>query len=349
MFKKMVIASVAVFLCTVFFSSVYAQNKELMGAGATFPYPLYSKMFDVYKQEYNVTVNYQAIGSGGGIQQLMNKTVDFGATDAFLSEKEMEQSPDNSIVHIPVCLGAVVVTYNIPGNPALQMTPEVLEEIFLGTIKKWNDTKIQAVNPQIKLPSTNITVVTRSDGSGTTFIFTDYLTKVSTQWAKTVGTGKSVNFPVGLGAKGNAGVAGMIKVTPGSIGYVELIYALQNKMAVGIVKNKSGSYIKPTLESVSAAAAVKIPDDTRVSLTNTDAPQGYPISSFTWIILFKEQNYNSRSKDTAKTLVEALWWIAHQGQKYAAPLEYSPLPKSAVEQSEKLLKSITYNGTPILK
>ena len=328
--------------------SVNAKDIELLGAGATFPYPLYSKMFDVYNKEYGVKINYQAIGSGGGIRQLLNKTVDFGGSDAFISDKNLKKS-EEKILHIPICLGAVSVTYNLPGNPELKYTPEVIEGIFLGKIKRWNDSRIKEINPDVKLPELNITIVHRSDGSGTTFIFTDYLAKISSVWAKKVGRGKSVSWPAGLGAKGNPGVAGLIKQIPGSIGYVELIYALQNNMPVGLIKNRAGIFIKPSLESTSLAANIDIPEDTRVSLTDSDASKGYPISGFTWILLFSEQNYNDKTKEKAGAVVDLLWWMIHQGQKYVEPLHYAPLPDAAVEKAEVILKSVTYNGTSILK
>jgi phosphate transport system substrate-binding protein len=326
-------------------STVSAAAQELLGAGATFPYPLYSKMFDAYHKERGVQVNYQAIGSGGGIRQLVNKTVDFGGTDAFMEDADLKGIPP--IIHIPVCLGAVSVTYNLPTDPQLKISPDILADIFLGKLTTWNDSRLQASNPDVKLPDMNIVVVHRSDGSGTTSIFTDYLSKISSDWSKNVGMGKSVNWPAGLGAKGNPGVAGLVKQLPGSIGYVELIYALQNSMPVGAVQNKKGTFVKPSLESTSLAANVAIPDDTRVSLTDTDAEEGYPIAGFTWIIAFKEQNYNQRSREKAKEVVKLLWWMTHEGQKYVAPLDYAPLPKAAVEKSEVLIKSITYDGKPL--
>ncbi len=320
---------------------------ELLGAGATFPYPLYSKMFSEYYKEKGIRVNYQAIGSGGGIRQLLNKVVDFGGTDAFMSDGSLAKATAK-ILHIPTCLGAVVVTYNLPGNPKLKLTSDIIADIFLGKIKKWNDDRIKKLNPEVGLPDSNITVVHRSDGSGTTFIFSDYLSKVSKKWREKVGRGKSLNWPVGLGGKGNPGVAGLIKQTPNSVGYVELIYALQNNMPFATIKNKKGNFIVPSLKSVSLAAQINIPDDTRISLTDTDAEKGYPISSFTWIILYQEQNYNSRSYERAKATVDLLWWIIHNGQKYNKELEYAPLPASAVEKAEKILKSVIYNGKNIL-
>ncbi len=324
-----------------------ASDVELLGAGATFPYPLYSKMFSEYNKKTGVKVNYQSIGSGGGIKQLMSKTIDFGASDAFLSQEDMANMPA-AVVHIPTCLGAAIITYNLPGDPALKFTPDVAADLFLGKITSWNDARIQKLNPTVKLPNMPISIVHRSDGSGTTFIFTDYLSKVSEEWKNKVGHKTSVDWPVGLGAKGNEGVSGMIKQTPGALGYVELIYALQNKMPVGLLQNKSGKYVEASIKSVTAAANVTLPADARVSITNTDAPDGYPISSFTWILLYKEQNYDNRPEDKAKEVVKLVWWMTHEGQQYATPLIYAPLPKEALKVVETNLRSIVFNGKSLL-
>lgn len=340
-----------VFTCFFLFlgSQAFANNQELLGAGATFPQPLYSKMFDAYYQQYKVKINYQGIGSGGGINQLTKKTVDFGATDAFMTDKEL-QAAGAAVLHMPTCLGAVVVTYNLPGNPKLNFTPDLVADMFLGKIKKWNDPKIVAVNTGVKLPDLPISVINRADGSGTNYIFTEYLTKVSSEWKEKIGAGKTVNWPAGqIGQKGNPGVAGFVSQTPGAVGYVELIYAIQNKMAYGNVKNKAGKFIEPTLKAVSAAANVKIPDDTNVSLTNTDAADGYPISSFTWIMFYKEQNYGGRTKEQAEVLAKLLLWSVNEGQKYVEPLQYAPLAKEAQSKANKIVRSITFNGAPLLK
>jgi len=326
----------------------HAESKELLGAGATFPYPLYSKMFDTYYQAYKVKINYQAIGSGGGIQQLLSKTVDFGGTDAFMNEREMKKA-EAPVLHIPTCLGAVVVTYNLPEKPKLKFTPDVIAEIFLGKISRWDAPRIAAINLEVKLPAISIVVVHRSDGSGTTFIFSDYLSKVSKDWAFKVGADKSLNWPVGLGAKGNPGVAGLINQTPGAIGYVELIYTTQNNMPAGIIKNKAGKFIEPNIKSTSAAANIDMPDDTRISLTDTAAADGYPISGFTWLIFYKEQKYADRSKEKADELIKLLWWMIHEGQQIAEPMHYAPIPKSAVAKGEQILQSVVYNGVPLLK
>jgi phosphate transport system substrate-binding protein len=335
----------------VFFgaSSLFAAERELIGAGATFPQPLYSKMFDAYFQQNKIKVNYQGIGSGGGINQLVKKTVDFGGTDAFMTDKELTEA-GAPVLHIPTCLGAVVVTYNLPDSPKLNFTQDLVANIFLGKIKKWNDPQIAAANPKVKLPDLAISVVHRADGSGTTYIFSEYLSKVSKEWKDNIGTGKSLNWPAGqIGQKGNPGVAGYVKQTPGSVGYVELLYALQNKMAFGNIKNKAGAFVEPTPKSVSAAANVKIPDDTNVSLTDSDAKDGYPISGFTWLIFYKEQNYGGRSKEKAETLVKMLHWMVKDGQKFVEPLQYSALSPEAVAKSEKIIRSMTYGGAPILK
>jgi phosphate transport system substrate-binding protein len=305
-------------------------------------------MFDVYSKEYGVKVNYQAIGSGGGIRQLTNKTVDFGGSDAIMSEADLKEA-SAPILHIPTCAGAVVLTYNLPGNPQLKFIPDVIGDLFLGKISKWNDRRISEINPGVKLPDMNVTVVHRSDGSGTTFIFSDYLSKVSREWKEKVGAGTSLNWPTGLGGKGNPGVAGLVKQTPGSIGYVELIYALQNKMPHGMVKNKNGNFITATLPATSKAADTILPDDMKVSLTDTDAPGGYPISGFTWILVYKEQGYRDRTEEKAKELAQLLWWMTHEGQKYTEPLEYAPLSKKAIEKAEKLIKSISYKSSPVMR
>jgi len=328
--------------------SSLSDENELLGAGATFPYPLYSKMFDVYYKQYGIRVNYQAIGSGGGIRQLISKTVDFGGTDAYMTDQEME-TVDGTILHLPTCLGAVAITYNLPGNPELMFTPDVLSDIFLGKINRWNDKRLQKINPGVNLPRNRVIVVHRSDGSGTTFIFSDYLSKINPEWDNRVGRGKSLNWPAGLGAKGNSGVAGFVKQTPGAIGYIELIYAVQNNMPVGKIRNKSGNFIKPDLLSVSLAADISIPSDTRVSITDTEVENGYPLSGFTWLIFYKEQSYRERSIQREKNLVDLLWWIIHEGQIYTEPLHYASLPQGAVKKAEQVIFSVQYRGKPLMK
>ncbi|MGD0581718.1 MAG: phosphate ABC transporter substrate-binding protein PstS [Bacteroidales bacterium] len=322
-------------------------TKELLGAGATFPYPLYSKMFDVYNNEKGVKINYQSIGSGGGIKQLQNKTVDFGASDAPLSDAEMGQMA-TPVVHIPTCLGAVMITYNLPGDPKLKLTADVIADIFLGNITRWNDKRITDLNQDVKLPDLAISVIHRSDGSGTTYVFSDYLSKVSPVWNTKPGKGKALDWPVGIGAKGNEGVGGMVKQTPGSVGYVELAYVMQNKMASAEIKNKSGIFVEASIKSISAAAAVTLPEDLRVSLTNTDAKDGYPISSFTYILVYLNQSYDNRTMDKAKETTSLVNWMITDGQKYAAPLIYAPLPKEAAAAAMKQLKKVNFNGKGII-
>jgi len=316
-----------VFILLFFPGLPWAKGVELLGAGATFPYPLYSKIFYEYWRTTGVKVNYQAIGSGGGIRQLINMTVDFGGSDAFMSDEELERAPAK-ILHIPICLGAVVLTYNLPGNPELKFTPDLIADIFLGKITNWRDERIAEVNPDVNLPDIAIVVVHRSDGSGTTFVFADY---------------------VSMGAKGNPGVAGLIRQLPGAFGYIELVYALQNRMPVASIRNKKGRFVQPSVASTSLAANVPLPEDTRVSLTNTDAPEEYPISSFTWVLVYQEQAYKRRSIEKADKLVKLLWWMTHEGQKYAEPLHYASLPPEAVKKAEKIIRSITHNGNRIQK
>lgn len=320
---------------------------ELMGAGATFPYPLYSKMFDAYNKEKGVKINYQAIGSGGGIRQLTNKTVDFGASDAYLTDMEKLDMPAKTL-HIPTCIGAITMAYNLPGNLDLKFTGELIADIFLGKITRWNDAKIAKVNPGVALPALKILVVHRSDGSGTSAIFTDYLAKVSKEWKDEVGAGKAVGWPVGLGGKGNAGVAGLVKQTPGAIGYVEYSYALQNKMTIPSVQNASGKFVEPSIESTSAAANVPIPDDTRVSITNSKNPEAYPITGFTWLLVYQEQKYGAHSEDKAKDLVDLLSWMISSGQQFTKPLDYAPLPEAARKKAEKIISSMTFNGKKVM-
>jgi len=320
--------------------------KELSGAGATFPYPLYSKMFDTYDGVAGVRVNYNSIGSGGGIKALTDKTVDFGASDAFLSDQE-ESAMGAPVLHIPTCVGAVVLSYNLDGNPALKLDAGVTANIFLGKVSRWNDPSIAALNPGFSLPDLAITVVHRSDGSGTTSIFTNYLAAVSPSWKSTVGAGKSVSWPAGVGGKGNDGVAGMISQTKGGIGYVELVYAEQSKMPFASLKNAYGTFVTPSLASSAAAAAVSLPDDLRVVIVNSPAADAYPISAFTWILVYKEQNYDGRTLEQARALKKLLTWMMTDGQAINEGLSYAKLPAAAVTKALALVNSMTYGGTAI--
>lgn len=317
---------------------------SITGAGATFPYPIYSKWFDEYKKKNPaVEINYQSIGSGGGIRQVTEGTVDFGASDGPMSDEQLKAFQDKhgfAVLHFPTVLGADVPTYNIPGvTAALNFTPEALAGIFLGKITKWNDPAIASANKGVNLPGNDIVVVHRSEGSGTTYIWTDYLSKVSEEWKTKVGKGASVNWPVGLGGKGNEGVTGQIKNAPNSIGYVELIYAVSNKIPYGNVKNSSGAFVKADLASVSAAAAAAaktMPDDFRVSITNPPGKTAYPIASFTWLLI-PEKFSDSAKRDAIKGFVK---WMLADGQNYAEQLSYAKLPKEVVAKEEKALAKV---------
>ena len=317
---------------------------SVTGAGATFPYPMYSKWFDEYhKKNANLEINYQSIGSGGGIRQVTEGTVDFGATDGPMNDEQIKAYQDKhgfAILHFPTVLGADVPTYNIPGvDVELSFTQEAIAGIFLGTITKWNDPAITGSNKGVSLPANDIVVVHRSEGSGTTYIWTDYLSKISDEWKTKVGKGASVNWPVGLGGKGNEGVTGTIKNTPNSIGYVELIYAIQNKMPYGRVKNSSGAFVKADLASVTAAAAAAVksmPDDFRVSITDAPGKTAYPISSFTWLLV--PAKFSDASKrDAIKGFVK---WMLADGQNYTEALSYAKLPKEVVAKELKAIDKI---------
>ena len=325
------------------------ENISITGAGATFPMPFYNQLISDYAAKTGTLVTYGGIGSGGGIRSLKDKVVDFGATDAFLTDAQTAEL-SAPIVHIPTCLGAVVIAYNLPGVNSLKLKNDVLAKIFMGEITKWNDKLIKAENPEVKLPDLNISVIYRSDGSGTTFIFSDYMSKISEKWAKEVGTGKSLKWPVGMSAKGNPGVAGTIKQTEGAFGYIGSEYAFAAKIPFVKLQNKAGIFIEPSVESISAAARGDIPADTRVMLTNSSDPKAYPISAFTWIILYKEQDYNGRSLQQAEETLKFLsWLIGPDAQAVAQKVDYAPLPEKAVSLAKNILKSVTYKGKPVLK
>jgi phosphate transport system substrate-binding protein len=309
------------------------------GAGATFPYPIYSKWFDEYaKVDPSVRFNYQSIGSGGGQKQITAQTVDFGASDGPMSDENLAKAP-GKLLHIPTVAGADVITYNLPDNPKLKLDSDTIVNIYMGNITKWNDPKIAALNPDVKLPNLPIIVVHRSDGSGTTYIFVDYLSSISPEWADKVGKGTSVKWPVGLGGKGNEGVAGQVKQLSGAIGYVELIYAKQNKMPYADVKNSSGNFITPTIESVTAAlATAKIPDDFRFSMVNPPGEQAYPIAGTTWLLVYERQP----NAEKGEKLVEFLNWAASKGEAMAASLDYAPLPENVQQRVQERIKTIKY-------
>ena len=317
-----------------------ADTIQIDGAGATFPYPIYSKWFSEYNKLHpDIQINYQSIGSGGGIRQLTNQTVFFGASDGPMTPEQLLAAP-GPVLHLPTVLGAVVPTYNIPGvGTELKFTGELLADIFLGKVTKWNDVAVTKLNPGVELPSLDITVVHRSDGSGTSYIWCDYLSKVSPEYKKVVGVATAVNWPVGLGGKGNEGVAGLVKQTPGSLGYVELIYALQNKIDYGSVKNLEGEFIRASEEAVTLAAAAasnQMPGDFRVSITNAPGKGVYPISSFTWLLLFQ----NAKDKARARIMVDFMKWALSDGQKFAPELGYAPIPESVVQLELSALNKV---------
>ena len=324
------------------------EAQELSGAGATFPLPFYNVVFEKFAEVNGDVVAYGGIGSGGGVRNLRDKIVDFAGSDAFLSDKEMaEMAP---VVHIPTCMGAVVLAYNLDGVKDLKLSGEIIADIFAGNIKMWNDERLAALNPDVKLPAEAIIPVFRSDGSGTTFVFTDYLTKVSPMWKEKYGAGKSVNFPSGQAAKGNPGVAGVIKQTKNSIGYVGSEYAFAQKIPYAKIKNQRGEIVEPNAASISAAASGVIPTDTRCSITNADAKGAYPISTFTWMIIYKEQNYSDRSKEQAMATLDLLQYIlSDEAQNITSEVHYAPLPAKAKELSMTNLKSVTYDGVAILQ
>ena len=324
------------------------EAQELSGAGATFPLPFYNVVFEQFSLLNGDAVAYGGIGSGGGVRNLRDKIVDFAGSDAFLTDKEMSEM--NPVIHVPTCMGAVVLAYNLDGVSELKLSGEVIADIFAGNIKMWNDERLAALNPGLNLPAEAIIPVYRSDGSGTTFVFTDYLTKVSPMWASDFGAGKSVNFPSGQAAKGNPGVAGVIKQTKNSIGYVGSEYAFAQKIPYARVQNQRGEFVEPNANSISAAASGEIPADTRCSITNADAAGAYPISTFTWMIIYKEQNYSGRSKEQAIATLDLLKYIlSDEAQNITSEVHYAPLPAKAKELSMTNLKTVTFDGVAILQ
>jgi phosphate transport system substrate-binding protein len=332
-----------------------AAVSKIIGGGATFPKELYDAMFMKYKQISGVEVNYQGLGSGAGQKGISQMTLEFGASDNPFSDQDAAKFKNEhngtELIHIPTCIGAIAIAYNLPiKDIPLNLTPEVIADIFMGNITKWNDARIAGLNPSVKLPDLDIVVVHRNDSSGTTFGFTDYLAKAAPKWLESMGKGaKDVAWKVGKGGQGNPGVAAEVDKTEGSIGYMELSYAENGGFAYAAVRNKSGNYILPSIEGVIAAGDTDIPDHTRCSIADTASPNGYPIASFTWILLYQEQNYNKRTFEQAKALVDLIWWMTHDGQALAKPLHYAPIPLSAAAKVEALLKSVTYNGQPVMK
>ncbi|NDW10606.1 phosphate ABC transporter substrate-binding protein PstS [Dysgonomonas sp. 520] len=324
-------------------------DNKLSGSGATFPQPYYKIIFKDFTLATSNDVNYNGVGSGGGVRNLKDKTVDFGATDVFLSDDELKEM-GSDIIHVPTALGAVVLSYNLDGIKDLRLTAAVVSDIYRGVITQWNDEKIKALNPDVNLPDLKIIPVYRSDGSGTTYVFSDYMSKADENWKNSVGTGKSLKFPAGVGisGKGNPGVAGLVAETKGSIGYLGSEFALAVNMPTALVQNSSGNFIEANSNSISAAANIDMPNDTRIMITNSSNPDAYPISTFTWIIVYKEQGYNNRSEAKAKVLVDLLnYIISDKAQEVAAKTHYAPLSKVAIEKTKVNINSITFDGRPV--
>lgn len=338
--KKVTCALAILLMCTT--AQCWA-NTSVTGVGATFPYPIYSKWFNIYQKKTGTSINYQALGSGAGIQQLKVGTADFGASDAPLSNSELKTMP-RSVVHIPTVAGSVVLTYNIKGvGNGLKLTPEIVSGIYLGKIRSWNSHAIKVINPRLKLPDQRIIVVHRSDGSGTSYMFTSYLSSISKEWKTKVGAGKSVNWPTGIAGKGNAGVAALVNQTAGAIGYVELAYTVQNHMPAATLRNKSGQFVKASIDSTIAAAAgavAAMKKDVRTVIVNSPSKNAYPIAGFTYILIYKDQDNPAK----AKALCHFLNWAIHDGQKMAKSLLYAPLPEKMVKINEAALKSIKCHG-----
>lgn len=347
--KKLLVALMSIVLlstaCLDNLNSVsQSQNITITAAGATFPMPFYNLAIENYSKESGNLVTYGGIGSGGGIKKLQEKAVDFGATDAFLNEKQEAEMP-GEVIHIPTCMGAVVIAFNIPEVNSIKLNNETIQEIFTGKITKWNDEKIQVANSEIHLPDLDIMVIHRSDASGTTFIFSDYLCKISSTWETEMGKGKSLNWKTGYGANGNNGVAANIHQLPGSIGYIGSEYALSRNISYAKIENSSGKFISPNLQSISASAQTEIPANTKIMLTNSPNEEAYPICGFTWIILYKEQQYNNRTKEQALTTINFITKLLDKNyQNFAKDAGYSPLPNNVIDQALTNLKQVTYSG-----
>jgi phosphate transport system substrate-binding protein len=337
--KKILIPTVLIIAALLIAVPFFTRNEGLLGAGATFPNPLYAGMFSAYYRLSGVKINYQGIGSGGGIQQLLERSIDFGGT-----EIPIEDASAGNIVHVPIAVGGVAVTYNLPGSPPMRFSRSLIADIFLGRVTNWKDPAVARDNPGVELPDLPIIVVYRSDGSGTNALFTEYLSLADADFRKTVGTGLSVTWPVGVGAKGNAGMAGLVKNISGSIGYLEIAYTLTGDLPRAAIENKAGAFVVPTLVSTGICADTEIPEDTRIALVDTDEPTGYPISGFTWLIVFSDLNERGMSEKQARELVDLIWWMTHDGQRFCKPLEYAPLPPEVVAKAERIIKSITYGG-----
>lgn len=342
-FKLTILASLAVLLSACGGSS----NQIVTGAGATFPLPFYNMAFKEYQALSSVSVSYGGVGSGGGVRSLKDKIVDFAGSDAYLSDSEIKDMP-YPVVHIPTCMGAVVLAYNLPSVEDLVLSGDVVADIFLGEITKWNDQRIKELNPGASLPDLTISTVYRSDGSGTTFVFSDYLSKVSPKWAETMGTSKALKWNTGIAAKGNPGVAGIIKQSEGSIGYVGSEYGFALNISMATLKNSAGNLVRPSDTSISAAATAEIPSDMRVMITNSPAEDAYPISCFTWLLIYKDQAYDKRTEENAKLTVDLIkWMLGDQAQAMTTKVHYSPLPTNVASSALELLDQVTYNGAKL--
>lgn len=328
-----------------FTSGLNAQAMELNGAGATFPFPLYSEMFQRYLNAHQVQVNYQAVGSGAGIESFKRQSVDFAATDGYLKAKTLFDM-DEDVLHIPTCLSAIAIVTNI-GVKDLRLTPDILLDIYMGKITRWNDPRLQQVNPGTSLPAKAIVPVYRKESSGSTFIFTHYLAKISKRWKFKYGYAKLVNWPVGRSGKGSQGVASMVRRVPGSIAYIELNFARQNGLDLALIQNASGEFVRPSEDSIRRAAQSNIPDHTRVMLTHSTAKGAYPISAFTWLIVYQDQQYKYRSLATAEATADLLWWITHEGQQYVSKMGYVPLPRSVQVKAETIIRSMVYKDQAV--
>lgn len=333
-------------VCWLAGSPAGAEVTILRGSGATLPYPLYQQWIEVYPRELG-RLSYDPVGSGKGIQALLHDEVDFGATDAFLTDRELKKAGGN-ILHIPTCIGAVAIACNLPGNPELRLTSELIAGIFMGKITRWSDYRIGAVNPEVALPDLEIIVIYRSDGSGTTFIFTDFLAKTNQIWDDYLGRGRQMRWPTGLGLNGNAGVVQYIKKIAGSIGYVELSYTRQHNLPAALVRNRAGQLVRPGPSSALALAGMEFPEDLRLSLTDPPSEEAYPIIGFSYLIVRQEQAYADRTRERALALTRFLWWAVHEGQVYNEGLLYGTLPQPVVQKAEALIRSLRYEGQPLM-
>ena len=338
--------TLSVFIFLLINASSFISAQSLLGSGATFPYPFYKYLFNKYKSISGVDTQYLPIGSGNGFEQLKNRHIDFGASDVYIKDDLLKELPGD-IVHIPMCVGAVGIAFNLPNKIDVKLTPEIIANIFAGKIKNWDHPSIQKVNSGVKLPKLHIIVVHRNEVSGTTFVFTEFLTTQSKMWKRFFGSGGRINWPTGLGIKGNEGVAKLIKQVNGSIGYIEAVHAQKHKLKLARVQNDSGKFVRPTYKYISEAGSDPVPEDLRISMIRSSAKKGYPIRSYSWIMLYKEQAYNDRSKEQAVALVKLIKWMVNDGQNFAKTVGYGRVPEIVSKQATKLLKDITYNGKPI--